>query len=102
MLKELLVDKALRPDELALENDDLRYLHEELALLDSRDAFILKERFGFDGQPEKKRTLQEIAKKLGLSRERVRQLEKRAKAVLRSRPGMRRRFAPSHRNGVKT
>ncbi len=42
---------------------------------------VLKMRFGFRGEPM---TLEEIGKKVGLSRERVRQIEKRAKIKLLS------------------
>ncbi|KMP12199.1 RNA polymerase sigma factor [Candidatus Nitromaritima sp. SCGC AAA799-C22] len=50
--------------------------------LPDREKDILRMRFGFDGETQ---TLEEIGKKIGLSRERVRQIEKRAKARLRNR-----------------
>jgi RNA polymerase primary sigma factor/RNA polymerase nonessential primary-like sigma factor len=50
-----------------------------LATLPSRDRTILYARFGFAGEEQ---TLQELAARLGLSRERVRQLEQRALARL--------------------
>ena len=49
--------------------------------LSEREALILKMRFGFLGEV---RTLEEIGKEIGLSRERVRQIEKRAKLKLKS------------------
>lgn len=50
--------------------------------LSEREAKILKMRFGFFGEVK---TLEEIGKEIGLSRERVRQIEKRAKLKLKSR-----------------
>ena len=50
-----------------------------LSELSPREKRILKMRFGFGGEPM---TLEEIGKKIGLSRERVRQIEKRAKSKL--------------------
>ena len=48
--------------------------------LSTREAHILKMRFGFLGEVQ---TLEEIGKEINLSRERVRQIEKRAKLKLK-------------------
>ncbi len=53
-----------------------------LSRLDDRERSILTWRFGLDGGDE--HTLQEIGERLGLSRERARQLESRALAKLRT------------------
>jgi RNA polymerase sigma factor (sigma-70 family) len=50
--------------------------------LDEREAHIIRNRFGLLGGKEL--TLEEIGKTLNLSRERVRQLEREAKAKLRA------------------
>ena len=49
--------------------------------LDEKEQGVIKMRFGLDG--EEPRTLQEIGEELGLSRERIRQIESRAKEKLR-------------------
>ena len=49
--------------------------------LSEREALILKMRFGFFGEVK---TLEEIGKEIGLSRERVRQIAKKAKLKLKS------------------
>jgi RNA polymerase sigma factor (sigma-70 family) len=56
-------------------------LHGLVAHLDAREREILRLRFGLDGGES--HTLQEIGDALGLSRERVRQIETRALARLR-------------------
>ena len=48
--------------------------------LSTREEKILRMRFGFHGEAK---TLEEIGKEIGLSRERVRQIEKRAKVKLK-------------------
>lgn len=54
---------------------------EILQKLPPREQQILRMRFGFDGEPM---TLEEIGKKMGLSRERIRQIEKKAKRRLKA------------------
>ena len=67
---EEIVNNALKED-----------INEALASLNSRDAEILRLRFGLiDGQTY---SLEEIGKKFGLTRERIRQLEARALSSIR-------------------
>jgi RNA polymerase primary sigma factor len=55
-------------------------VHDLLERLDPREVRILRARFGFDG---KAKSLAAIGRELGLSRERVRQIESRARSKLR-------------------
>jgi RNA polymerase primary sigma factor len=57
-------------------------LAEALAQLDSRMHHVLTRRFGLDGEPPE--TLEEVGVGLGITRERVRQLESRALRQLRT------------------
>ncbi len=56
-------------------------LHEHLANLDEKEQEVIKLRFGLGGDEPK--TLQEIGEAMNLSRERIRQIESRAKGKLR-------------------
>ena len=59
-----------------------RMAHTSMHRLSDRERRILRWRFGLQGEPD--HTLEQIGEKLGLSRERVRQLEARALAKLRA------------------
>ena len=82
MLLDILQDtQAVQPEDLVAEDQLQHRVTECLASLTEREAFILRQRYGLGcDQPQ---TLQEIADVLGLSRERVRQVEKQACEKLR-------------------
>lgn len=65
------------PDEQLVDNDLLDKLGELLGLIDEREATILRLRYGL-GSDEPPMTLKEIGKVVGLTRERVRQIEQEA------------------------
>lgn len=72
-LDEMVMDgKAKAPDLEMVDADDLKLLLESLDKMDEREALILRMRFGLDDNQPK--TLQEIGARLGLTRERVRQI----------------------------
>ncbi|MEM1011990.1 MAG: sigma-70 family RNA polymerase sigma factor [Planctomycetota bacterium] len=74
-------DRELTPDDEAMNFDDLERMHELLADIDDRAATILRLRFGLGGGEPM--TLKEIGKEVGLTRERVRQIEHESVAKLR-------------------
>jgi RNA polymerase primary sigma factor len=69
------------PVDTLIESGQVRRLRRLLLRLPPRDQAVLAWRYGLGGQPEQ--TLAEIAKRLGLSRERVRQIEVSALVRLR-------------------
>ena len=69
------------PDNIVMENDNLRQLTQLLENIDDRAAKILRLRYGLDG--EDPMTLKEIGERIGLTRERVRQIEHEAIGKLR-------------------
>jgi len=87
-LGDLLPDPAaLRPEDEAEAHALAAAVRAALATLPPRERAILAARHGLDGEPP--RTLQEIGHQLGLTRERVRQIEARALRQLRG-PALRR------------
>jgi RNA polymerase sigma factor (sigma-70 family) len=66
----------LRPDDAAKAQELAAAVRAALVTLTPREHAILAARHGLDGEPP--RTLQEIGQHLGLTRERVRQIEARA------------------------
>lgn len=74
-------DGAEAPVELAERNQLIAAISEELQQLPERDRRILEKRFGIpDGQP---RTLDDVAKEEGVTRERIRQIEQKTLARMR-------------------
>jgi RNA polymerase primary sigma factor len=61
------------PDQQVMDSDELRQLVDLLGNINEREAKILKLRYGLDG--EDPMTLKEIGARIGLTRERVRQIE---------------------------
>ena len=68
------------PDTTLIESDDVRQVLSLLDGMGEREATVLRLRFGLDGGEPK--TLKEIGERLGLTRERVRQIEREALAAL--------------------
>jgi RNA polymerase primary sigma factor len=69
------------PDKAVSDTDELRQLGELLKAIDDRASRILKLRYGLEG--EDPMTLKEIGVRIGLTRERVRQIEHEALRKLR-------------------
>ena len=81
-LSELLADrKTPSPEETVFSNADSEVIRRLLERIDEREATILKMRFGIGS--EEPMTLKEIGATIGLTRERVRQLEREALKKLR-------------------
>ena len=81
-LGEFVADaEELLPEDFAMNNDLRDTLLEMLSKLPDRERDIIMLRFGFyDGKP---RTLEEVGKKYGVTRERIRQIEGKALRKLR-------------------
>jgi RNA polymerase primary sigma factor len=80
-LADLLVDEqAGSPAESLMREEATRLVRDALPELSARERRVLGYRYGLDGRPAL--VLQEIGKKLGISRERVRQIESQAKRNL--------------------
>ena len=84
-LQDVLADTETPPPDILLATEQVRRgVHACLGHLPEREAFILRLRYGLEAcEPQ---SLQEIGEVLGLSRERVRQLEQQAFARLRQLP----------------
>ncbi|HLA86007.1 MAG TPA: RNA polymerase sigma factor RpoD/SigA [Thermoguttaceae bacterium] len=76
-LGEMVMDEHSRtPEDEMVEHDNLTHVMRQLDVMDQREATVLRMRFGLDNSEP--RTLKEIGEQLGLTRERVRQIETEA------------------------
>jgi RNA polymerase primary sigma factor len=81
-LDEMLMDDNSKPpDTEMVESENLHQVLDLLDKLDKRHAMVLRMRFGLDNEGPK--TLKEVGEFLGLTRERVRQIESKALSKLR-------------------
>ena len=92
---ELIADaKGAPPEEATFREEEVLTLNRLLESIDVREAQILRLRFGLEGQEPL--TLKEIAEAVGISRERVRQIEVQAKQKIKDAvTGWKRAIAPS-------
>src|SRR5207247_3402472 len=80
-LEETLVDQRPSVDSESDDAEDWQRVQALLGRLKQREAHVLRLRFGLDEQGPK--TLKEVGQHLGVTRERVRQIEKQALDKLR-------------------
>jgi RNA polymerase primary sigma factor len=81
-LGDTLEQDSILPIDVELIRDSFRsQIQAIVGELDEKEREVLRMRFGLDG--EEPQTLQEIGEKLGLSRERIRQIESKAKEKIR-------------------
>ena len=82
-MSEMLADTSNQPDQPMLDAANVPFIRAMLSHLEPRESRILELRFGLDGYEGPMRTFKEIGAIVGLTRERVRQLGKKALAELR-------------------
>jgi RNA polymerase primary sigma factor len=82
-ISEVVADDGEAPDQAMLDAGDAPFVRTLLKNLDERERKILELRFALDGYEGPPRTFKQIGTMVGLTRERVRQLETQARAKLK-------------------
>jgi RNA polymerase primary sigma factor len=81
-ISEIVADSnAAAPFDQIVEANDNELVQEVLATLDARESRILAMRFGLDDR--KPKTLEEVAERFGVTRERIRQIQEQALQKMR-------------------
>ena len=76
-MSDMVADERMKgPEDELLDTDNLKHVFRMLDTMEPREATILRMRFGLDDAEP--RTLKEIGESMGLTRERVRQIENEA------------------------
>lgn len=70
------------PEDAVFSEADVDFVGNILSRITDREAMVLKLRYGLSEEGQKRMTLKEIGEAVGLTRERVRQIEKEAKRKL--------------------
>jgi len=76
--KAIVDERVQRPEDAFFRRYDLGKIEELLAAISDREASILRLRFGLEKGQKEPLTLKEIGERIGLTRERVRQIEAEA------------------------
>jgi RNA polymerase primary sigma factor len=74
---------SVSPEDAVIDKDMRREVRALLELLDPREKLILTERFGLSG--DDKQSLRDLSRELGVTPERIRQIEKKAMEKTRRR-----------------
>jgi len=83
-MKDFIADPgSVSPEDAVIDKDMKRELRALLELLDPREKLILTERFGISGEDEQ--SLRDLSRELGVTPERIRQIEKKAMEKIRRR-----------------